>query len=430
MNEWLGIVGVFVCLAINAFFTGSEMALISANRLRLRHLAGSGNRRAARILTMLEHPEKFLSTTLVGINFFLVLGATISSLITARFLQDVVQPAFFPLVTTLVLLPLVIILGEIVPKSLVRLRATEISLGLYYPLMISYYLLFPLVKVVALASRGVIRLAGRDQQAEKMFDSAEEINLLMEEGERQGALTEAERKMISRVFDFGETQVDEVMVPLIDIALAPEESRVGDIRRIIARTGHTRIPIYRERVDRIIGTVQATDLLTLSDEALIEPLIRKPYIVPETKPLEEMLEEFRKNDLHLAVVVDEYGGVSGIVTLENVLEEIFGEIRDEYDLEEGELLRFRGQVAEVSGRMGLDELNEELGLRLPEDHEEETIAGFLLDLLGRIPAPGDRVNYAGHEFVVIQATDRRLVRLEIRGPSVEKALRRRSRDGE
>ena len=426
MSLPVGILMVLGCLLIQAFFTATEMALVSSNRLRIRHLSESGNRRAMRIQALLDHPEILLSTTLVGTNLFLVLGATVGSYQMAKILGKLLGREFqsvFPLIATAVMLPLVLIFAEIVPKTLVRLRATEISLALCHPLRISYILLFPLIKVVSLASRGVIRVFGKDTRPEKMFESDEDIKFLMEEGLRQGALTEEERRMISRVFDFGETQAEEVMVPLIDVALAPEGSSVADIRAIVARTGHTRIPIYRERVDRIIGTVEAGDLLTASASDPIGPIIRKPFIVPESKPLERLLEEMRESGRHLGIVVDEYGGVSGIVTMENVLEEIFGDIRDEYDQEEDGDIRYLPDAVDLSGRVGLDELNEELGLDLREEREEETVAGFVIDILERIPKAGDRLSYAGHEFLVTQATDRRLVRLEIRGPAVDQVLR-------
>ncbi len=241
----------------------------------------------------------------------------------------------------------------------------------------------------------------------------------MEEGKRQGTLTEDEEKRIARVFEFGENEVSEVMVPLIDVTLAPEDSTVDNIRRIISESGHTRIPIYRERVDKIIGTVQVTDLVMAPGEQSIDSLIREPYIVPESKPLEDLLEELRNNDVNMAIVVDEYGGVAGIATLENIIEEIVGEIRDEYDLDEVSPFRMKDEMAEVSGRMRLDELNDVLGLDLPEDKEEETIAGFLIDLLGKIPAAGEKIKYNKYLFTITQATDRRVVRLEISGPAVD-----------
>lgn len=404
---------IFCCLLIQAFFAASEMSLVSANRLRIRHLADSGSKQAKFIQHLLQVPERFLATTMVGINFVLVLGSTIASYLTSQIMGLGNRG---PFIATLFMLPLILIFAEIVPKTLVRPRATQMSIVLGFPLRLAYYLLYPMVGVVSWLSTGILNLFGVKSGESKMFASVEDIRLLMEEGQKQGALTEDERKMISRIFDFGENEVSDIMVPLIDVALSKEDSRVKDIWQIIRETGYTRIPIFRERVDKIIGTVQATDLVMSRGEESIKPFIRPPYIVPESKPLEGLLEELRNNDVNMAIVVDEYGGVAGVVTLENIIEEIVGEIRDEYDVEEAAEFRMRGEVADVSGRMRIDELNEILKLSLPEEEEEETIAGFIIDLLGKIPAIGEKISYQDHLFTITQATDRRIVRLEITGP--------------
>ena len=415
MNGELTILVIFCCLFINAFFSASEMALISVNRLRIRHLADSGSRRARLVEKMLKNPETFLSTTMVGINLFLVLGATLASNFFSERLGFGDRGV---LLATVIMLPLILIFAEIIPKSLSRGRATRMSLFLIYPLRGSYYLLYPLVRIVSWITSRLLRLLGINPEVNRLFSSVDDIRILMEEGMRQGTLSQDEERMISRVFEFGEYEASDVMVPLIDVDLAPENAPVSDVCRLISESGHTRIPIYRDRVDKIIGTVQASDLVLVRGEETIAGLIREPYIVPESKPLDELLEELRHSDVNMAIVVDEYGGVAGIVTLENIIEEIVGEIRDEYDQDEASPLRIKDGVAEVFGRMRLDELNDALDIGLPEDREEETIAGFVLDLMGRIPAPGELVTWGDYRFKVTQATDRRVVRLEISGPEL------------
>ncbi len=417
MTIGLSILIIFCCLIIHAFFCASEMSLVSANRLRIRHLADSGSKRARVVDLLLENPEKFLSTTMVGINLFLVLGATVASNL---FSVDLGFDDRGPFMATIVMLPLILVFSEITPKNISRPRATSMSLLLSYPLRLAYYILYPLVKIVSWLSSHLLMLLGVTPERNKLFTSVDDIRLLMEEGKRQGTLTADEEKMIARVFEFGENEVSEIMVPLIDVTLAPEDATVSNILRIISESGHTRIPIYRDRVDRIIGTIQVTDLVTAPGDQSIETLIREPYIVPESKPLEELLEELRSNDVNMAIVVDEYGGVAGIATLENIIEEIVGDIHDEYDLEDVSRFRMKEDALEVSGRMRLDEVNDLLPLDLPEDREEETIAGFLIDQLGKIPVAGEERSYHGHLFRITQVTDRRVVRLEIRGPAVEK----------
>jgi putative hemolysin len=404
---------ILCCLFLHSFFSASEMALISANRLRIRYLAQSGKRRARMVEKMLENPETFLSTTMVGINLFLILGATLASTLFSRHFGD--QGA---LIATVVMLPLILIFAEITPKNLSRSRATQMSLLLVYPLRGTYYILYPLVRVIAWVTTGLVRSLGVVPEMNRLFTSVDDIRLLIEEGMRQGTLSKDEERMIARVFEFGEYDASDVMVPLIDVDLAPESATVGDIHRLISESGHTRIPIYRERVDQIIGIVQSSDLVLVPAAEPIARFIREPYIVPESKPLDELLEELRTGKARMAIVVDEYGGVAGIVTLENIIEEIVGEIRDEYDLDEVSPLRIRDGVAEVSGRMRLDELNDALDLGLPEDREEETIAGFVIDLLGRIPASGEKAAWMDYCFKITQATDRRIVRLEISGTGI------------
>lgn len=409
---------ILFCLLIQAFFAASEMALISAGRLRVSHLADSGNKQAGIIQRLLQYPERFLATTLVGTNITLVLGATVASYLASQILGLTDSG---PFIATIVMLPLILIFGEIVPKTLARGRATDLSLAFSYPLQFSYYLLYPVVKAVSWLSTRLLGLVGFEAGEEKLFSSVEDIRLLMEKGEEEGALTEDERKMISRVFDFGESEITDIIIPLIDVTLAKEDSKVKDIWWLVKETGYSRIPIFRERVDKIIGTVQATDLIMASGEGGIKEFIREPYIVPESKPLEELLEELRHNDVNMAIVADEYGGVAGIVTLENIIEEIVGEIRDEYDPEGLSEFRLRGDVADVSGRMRVDELNKVLGLELPEE-ESETIAGFITDLLGKIPDIREKIKHGENFFTVTRATDRRIIRLEIGGPVVAEKI--------
>lgn len=415
MSVELTILIIFCCLLLHAFFSASEMALVSVNRLRIRYLAESGRRRARLVEKMLENPETFLSTTMVGINLFLVLGATLASNLFSRRFGFGDRGA---LLATVIMLPLILIFAEITPKNLSRSRATRMSLLLIYPLRGAYYILYPLVRIISWITSRLLKGLGLVPETNRLFTSVDDIRLLIEEGRRQGTLSKDEERMIARIFEFGEYEASDVMVPLIDVNLAPENATVAEIRRLISESGHTRIPVYQDRVDRIIGTVQVSDLVLAAGEEKITGFIREPYIVPESKPLDELLEEFRHSDVNMAIVVDEYGGVAGIVTLENIIEEIVGEIRDEYDLDEVAPIRIKGAVAEVAGRMRLDELNDALELDLPEDREEETIAGFVIDLLGRIPAPGEKVGYGDYQFKVTQATDRRVVRLEISGPGI------------
>ncbi len=415
MSALPSIAVIFLCLLLQALFAASEMAVISANRLRVRHLSARGRKSARLLRSFIDRPERFLATTLVGINLVVVLNSTVAS----RFFSETLKlgDRLGPVAATAVVLPLVLIFAEIVPKTLVRARATQLGLTLAFPLRGAYFLLYPLVRSVSFISSLVIGLLpGGGRKAWPLVDR-EDLHLLLKEGQRHGVLTSDEKKMITRVINLGANRVEDVMVPLIDVVAAPETARVEEVHRLIHESGHTRIPIYRDRIDRIIGTIQATDLLLAGSGEPVRGFIRPPYIVPEGKPLEELLDELRTNDVNITIVVDEYGGVSGIVTLENILEEIVGEIRDEYDVEEPAEYRYRKGRLEVKGRMSLEALNELLGLRLPEG-QAETVAGLIMSLLGRIPSPGEKISCAGHLFTVLKSTDRRLETIAITGPAV------------
>jgi len=416
VNPFVCLLIIAGCIATQAFFAGAEMALVSANRLRLLHLAEIGSRRARLINGLLKTPEKFLATTLVGINLVLILGATVASYLFSRVLGLGEQGAVF---STAVMLPLILIFAEITPKSLSRPRATQVSLALIYPLRFAQFILYPLTQTVSWISSRLIRLLGLKTGQGKMFASIEDFLLLMQEGQKQGILSTQERKMISRVFDFGQIKVSEIMVPLSEVVAAPATAAVKDLWGIIGKSGYSRVPIYRDRREEIVGTVKANDLIMAPGEESIQAFIRPPSFIAEGKILDDVLEELRRDDVTMGIVVDQSEQALGIVTRENILEEIMGDIHDEYDLEEATEFRLKGEAADVSGRMRIAELNEALEISLPHEGSE-TLGGFVVDLLGRIPAPGEKFSHAGHQFAITQASPRQVIRLEIRGPAVKR----------
>jgi putative hemolysin len=407
---------VAACLLIQAFFAGMEMALVSSNRLRLLHLTEKGSRRARIITTLLKTPEKVLATTLVGINVVLILGASVAS----YFFSDVLEMGpRGAAVATAVMVPLILIFAEITPKTLSRPRATQVALALIYPLRLAQIVIYPLVQAMSWITGHIVRLLGVKSGQTRMFASIEDFLLLMKEGQKQGILSTEERKMISRVFDFGRIKVSEIMVPISEVVSAPESATVKDLWEIIGRCAYSRIPVYRERKEEIVGTVKANDLIMADPAENIAMFVRPAFFVPENKILDDLLEEMRRNSATMAVVVDQNEKALGIVTRENILEEIVGDIHDEYDLDEASSFRLKGEAAEVSGRMRIAELNELLELALPHEGSE-TLAGFVVGLLGRIPAPGEKFTHAGHQFAVMEASPRRVIRMEIRGPAVQK----------
>jgi len=407
---------VAACLLIQGFFAGMEMALVSSNRLRLLYLTEKGSRRARIITALLKTPEKVLATTLVGINVVLILGASVAS----YFFSDVLGLGHRgAAITTAVMVPLILVFAEITPKTLSRPRATQVALFFSFPLRLAQIVIYPLVYAMSWLTGHIVRLLGVKSGQSRMFSSIEDFLLLMQEGQRQGILSTEERKMICRVFDFGRIKVGEIMVPVSGMVSAPASASVKDLWEIIGKCGYSRIPIYRDRPEEIVGTVKANDLIMADPGENIGPFIRPPFFVPEDRILDDLLEEMRRDHATMAIVVDQNEKALGIATRENILEEIVGDIHDEYDLDEAASFRIKGDAAEVSGRMRIAELNEQLDISLPHEGSE-TLAGFVVGLLGRIPAAGEKFSHAGHQFVVMEASPRRVTRLEIRGPAVQK----------
>ena len=406
MSPLICIIVVCCCLAIHAFFAGCEMSIISCDRIKMRHRAARGDRRAMIIQNMLDVPEKFLGITLVGINCVVVLGATFMDLFINR-----------GVISVLIMWPLVLIIGEILPKSLARQYPNRMSLVLARPFLAFYYILFPMVVVASRIGDVISRLVGSGGQKGIPFVTREELKLLLAESEKAPLDTD-ERRMIREIFDFGETAIKSVMVPLVNVVAAPDTSRVSDIVALMRESAYSRIPIYRERIDEIVGTIRVSDVLGMANDMPIKPLIRPAYIIPDAKPIEDVLKEFQVGGRQMAIVVDEYGGVAGIVTLEDIIEEVVGEIHDEYDdEEEKEWVEKEGAVI-LDGEMRIEDFNEEFDADLPDD-EAETVAGFIVARLDRIPSVGERVVHGGIVLEVMGATDRKVSKLRFsRNPGV------------
>jgi putative hemolysin len=316
---------VVACLLASAFFSAAEMAFIAANRIRLRHLAEQGIRAARGYMEAFQNPERLLSTAMMGVT---IAHVTASAVTTAALLPYVGRKA--PLWATVILTPLMLVFGEILPKALTQQRATVVALRTFDALRAAAWLLKPLVTLANALVGAILRGLGRRERRDP-FVSRDDLRLLFQvEPVGVTDVREEERDMIEGIFDLGETTVREIMVPLVDVVAVPEEATVAETVERIRETGHSRLPVYRERIDHIVGVVAALDILQRgSSEELIKALTRPAYYVPATKRIDDLLREMQRQRIRLAVVVDEYGGAEGIVTVEDVVEEIVGEIADE-----------------------------------------------------------------------------------------------------
>ncbi len=419
MSIPLGIILAVVFISLQGFFAASEMSLVSQNRLRLHQLAERKDKKARMILSFLNKPERFLATTLVGQNIALITSSTLVNLLVYRIFHIAMKNSpemegYIPLVSTIVVFPLIIIFGQIVPMSISRLNSYRLARYFVFPLKIMAFILFPLVMVFSMISARVARLFGTAGHPRNPFVSREELRILFRGEGQKTALDKEGRKMIHEIFDLQGTFAEDIMTPLIDINATGETTNVDGLIDLITRTGCSHIPIYRGRIDQIIGVVHASDLIDAPDgSAEIKGFIRDPYIVPETKPAFDILMEFRKNNKHIAFAVDEYGGITGLLTMEDIIEEIVGEISDEHDIYTEQKVLVGKNFTIIESTLTIDEFNETFGSQIASD-EIETIGGFITSSVGRIPKRGERFKFGNFQFEILQATDRKIERIAIK----------------
>ena len=400
---------VVLCLLASAFFSAAEMAFIAANRIRLRHLAEQGVRVARGYMEAFQRPERLLSTAMMGVT---IAHVSASALTTALLLPWFDRKA--ALWATVILTPVMLVFGEILPKTLTQQRATAVALRIFDPLRAAAWLLAPVVWTANIMVGAILRGLGYRERRDP-FVSRDDLRLLFQV-EPQGTtdVKEEEREMIEGIFDLGETTVREIMVPLVDVVAVPEEATVEEAVARIRESGHSRLPVYRERIDHVIGIVTALDLLQRgATEEGVKALLRPAYYVPETKRIDELLRELQRQRIQLAVVVDEYGGSEGIVSVEDVVEEIVGEIEDEHERQPSTLTSLPDGSYLVAARLGIDELNEALEWDVPKK-DYETVGGLILSALGRIPRPGEQVILGRYELSVVDADERRILKVKVK----------------
>jgi len=397
-----------LCLLATMFFSAIEMAFIAANRLKIRHLAEEGDAVAAQYLEAFRHPERVLSTAMMGVTIAHIVA---SSALTWSLLSRLGNLA--PVVVTLALTPIMLVLGEIMPKVVAREWATDLIMKLYRPLTWAAVLLAPFVFIANRIVTAVLRLFGGAQPDTRQFVSREELKALLQLTPGEADMTTQEAEMIDKIFDLGDTVVREVMVPLVDVGMLPATASPHDAITLIQQRGYSRIPIYRERETNVVGVVTAMDLLSRGATArTLDELMRPPYYVPETKRIDDLLGEMKRTRTHLAIVVDEYGNSTGIITLEDILEQIVGEIHDEHDRTPTVFDRLPDGSYWVSARANIDEVNEALNWTLPKQNYD-TVAGLVLTTLGRIPRTGEEFTVAGYTITVLEADPRRVTSVKI-----------------
>lgn len=411
----MGILAKWIVLAIllvlSAFSSGSETALTSVSRVKIKHLVEEKVPSAIRLEKLLEQPSKFLSTILLVNNLVNIAAASLATMLAARYFEHYVVA-----ISTGIMTFIILVYGEIIPKSFAAQNAEKIALRVARPISILQTLFYPIVHAFILIANLFIRLLGGKTMKEGPFLTEEEIKTIVSVGEEEGVIEAEEKRMIHSIFEFGDTIVREVMVPRIDMICVESSYPVKRALQLIAEEGHSRLPVFEGNIDNVVGILYARDLLVRlsrgkADKPLKE-LVRPAYFIPETKKVNDLMRELQKVRQHMAIVVDEYGQTAGLVTMEDLLEEIVGEIYDEYDLEEPPIEAIGKDRIRVDARVALDKVEEELGLKLPES-EADTIGGFVYSLIGKIPAEGEKVVHDNLTFTVEKVEGRRISKILI-----------------
>lgn len=419
---------LFVLLGLSAFFSASETALSSLFELRVRHLLKTSKGRRAKALEhLLRDPNDFITALVLCNNLVNVGASALATLLFLRLLPADAPAYLTGLVTTAVMTTLLLLFGEVTPKTLAKNRPEAVGLGVVVWVWYLTRALRPLVWALRATSTGLVKPFGVDLLVrEGPPITRDQFLSLIEVAEERGAITTQFADMMRRILTLDQTTADEVMVPRTDIKAIEVNTPVQEAVEFVVRDGHSRYPVYRETLDQVIGILHAKDLLAYAKAGntpvSLASLLRPVIFVPTTKPVSALLREFQQERAHMAIVVDEYGGVAGLVTLEDVLEEIVGEIEDEYDRRRQRTLirRLSPSEALVDGDAEVKRVNRTLGLSLPEE-EAVTIAGLILETLGDIPEPGTKLRFGTVELTVEEATEReiQLVRVTIQ-PEPEK----------
>ncbi len=383
-----------ICLGAAAFFCSAETAFISMQRLRLQHLIYTNHPRAKVVAKIIEHPERFLATVLLGTNFFETAVAALGTIIAISWWGENLGAALAIIIITL----LTLVLAEFIPKSLAARYGEGIALAYARPIEFISIMFYPFVYI--LNHIGVRFTKLFEESVESKPTISEEIRTMISVGHKAGTVEESEAKMLHKVFDFGDRPVSEVMVPRTEVICIEQGSKVADFLALFAQSPLSRFPVYQENMDNVVGILSVKDVLmaqakgTISDKSTIDDLTRPAYFTPETKLINELFAEMRDKNYRMAVVVDEFGGTAGIVSLSGLVEEIVGPVGDELGKVEKEYEVINEHTFQIDGGMRIEEANEEMGLELPEGNYE-TVAGFVLHLLGHIPRQGEQIKYKG-----------------------------------
>jgi len=398
---------------LSAFASAAETALAAASRIRIKHLADDGNRNARRIEQLRKDPGGYIATILVVNTLAIIIASSVATVVAIRLV-----PQHGELVSAVLLSLAVLIFSEITPKTLSVQNPERAALALGGFVSSASFVLRPILSLLALLTNGLVRVVGGGSKPKNPFVTEEELRMLVTVGEEEGILEEDEKEMIHSIFEFGDKVVREVMKPRVDILGIAEDASFSEMLQTAIDAGHSRIPVYRDRIDNIIGVLYSRDLLPIlrdqHQDVQVSTLLREPLFVPETMKVDDLFRDMQRRKVHMAIVLDEYGGTAGLVTIEDLLEEIVGPIDDEYDEVEPEPQKLSDQEYIVDARLSIDELNDLLETELASD-DVDTVGGLLTSHLGRLPMQNDTVTLdEGVELVVLTVEGHTLRQVKVR----------------
>jgi len=425
---WLEVFGVFCLIVLVGFFSAAEVAVLSTRKSRMKELADEGDRRAAIVLGFQTDPEHFLATVHVGIIFSLIFAAGLGGIIGLQVLSPALAASNTPWISeaghwislavmVLTIGSLVVVFGELVPKSLALRSAETVALSIAGSLRFFATLFYVPAHFLGFASNVVLKPFKDSTTFTESRISEEEFKLMLEEGTRSGVFDKTEHRLIKSIFEFTDTTAKEVMVPRPDIVALNIDMPRETIVKVVLEEGYSRMPVYRDTIDHIIGIVYTKDLLGLlqyQNVIILQDVLRTPYFIPETVKISQLLQELQRRQIHMAVVIDEFGGVEGLVTMEDILEEIVGEIHDEYDEELKDIEQSADGTYLVNARLSVGDFNERFGCDIPDSEGFDTLGGFLQKVTGRIPELNEEIPYKHLTLTIVRKSQRRIRMVRIK----------------
>lgn len=415
------LVGVIVCLFLSAFFSGTETALTALTELKTLELSERFKIISKPLKQWLTDPSFMLSTILIGNNLVNIMATLMTGKIAVTYLEPLYGTLVADSVAVGIMTLLLLVFGEVTPKTFAKINSEKFVVPALFVLVPLSWILYPFSKTLGRFARAMISLVSSDATQAGTNITQTDIEYLIKKGSNLGVFEQEEQgELLSSVIEFKDTLVKEIMVPRTDAHFMEITSSFAEALEMIEKWGHSRIPVYNDTIDDIKGVLYTKDLVTLLKQKtfnltqMIKPLIRKrPLFIPETQKIHETLKIMQTQRRHMAIVVDEFGGTSGIITLEDILEELVGDIMDEDDHEEHNILKIRDGVYSVDAHISISDLTEELEITLPEEGEYNSLGGFLTTLAGTIPKRGYKLVYEGWEYTVTESNERHIVRVEL-----------------